>query len=184
MLKIAVIQTSVREGRNGAKVASWVLDKVTSMGLEGVEFGLIDLANYKLPFLGVTPTEEEMKTIKEWQDIHTKYDGFILVLGEYNHNVPGAFKNASDYLMPQLSNKALGYVGYGGLGGARSVMLHRLMAAEQGLATVKRSVHLSIFTDFVNMSEFKPNEEIIMPALKEMTSQVVLWSKALKEIRK
>lgn len=183
MLKIGVVQTSVREGRNGAKVASWAFDKVNSMGHEDVEFGFIDLAEYKLPFLGTKASEEQMNAIKEWQDAHDKYDGFILVLGEYNHNIPGAFKNASDFLKSQVANKVIGYVGYGGLGGARSVMVHRTIAAEQGTATVQRSVHLSLFTDFVNMSEFKPNEAVVLPALNQMVSQLISWSKALKEVR-
>jgi len=57
MLKIGVVLGSVREGRNGLAVANWTVEKAKAFSnAEDVQFELVDLADYDLPFLGKTPT--------------------------------------------------------------------------------------------------------------------------------
>ena len=46
------------------------------------------------------------------------FDGYIFVTGEYNHSIPGALKNAVDYLYREWNNKAAGFVSYGSSGGS------------------------------------------------------------------
>ncbi|CCV63939.1 NADPH-dependent FMN reductase [Alteracholeplasma palmae J233] len=180
MLKIGIISLSVREGRNAVAVSKWVLEQ--SKKRKDAEFELVDLYDYKLPLLGLTPTAQEGKTIKAWQDKMASFDAYIFVTPEYNHSYPGAFKNASDYLKPELQNKVVGYVGYGGLGGIRAIEAHRLVAAEQGLASVQRTVNFMLMSDFVDFAEFKP-AAYHEPIAQEMFDQVILWGNALKTVR-
>jgi len=61
------------------------------------------------------------------------------VTPEYNHGTSGVLKNAIDYLYAEWNNKAVGFVSYGGAGGARASEHLRLVAgrcaADPGEAT-------------------------------------------------
>lgn len=183
MVKIGIILGSVREGRNGKAVADWALEKAAGFNKDiEASYELVDLADYDLPFLGKVPTEEQQKAINDWSEKIASFDGYIFITAEYNHGVAGAFKNALDFLKPEFKNKAVGFIGYGGLGAARSIENLRVIVAEQGLASVQRTVNLSLMTDFLNMSEFKP-AEFHDAELIELLDQLLSWSKALKSIR-
>ena len=55
--------------------------------------------------------------------------GFVSDTPEYNHGVPGAFKNAVDSLGPEWVGKAVGFVSYGADGGVRCVEHWRAIVA-------------------------------------------------------
>lgn len=183
-LKIGIVIGSVRQGRNAEAVANWMYDFATKRN--DAEYELVDLANYKLPFLGEElPTErqEEANTaIKSWSDKMASYDGYIFVTPEYNHAIGGALKNALDYLNPELNNKAAGFVGYGSLGGTRAHENMRLILGELQVADVRTAVTFSLMADFENMSVFKPADYHEGNA-NTMLDQVLAWSGALKTIR-
>jgi NAD(P)H-dependent FMN reductase len=61
-----------------------------------------------------------------WSAKIDSFDGYIFVTAEYNHGIPGALKNAIDYLYKEWNNKAAGFVGYGSAGGVRAVEQLRL----------------------------------------------------------
>lgn len=183
MLKIGVVLGSVREGRNGLAVANWTVEKANEFnGKDGVEFELVDLLDYDLPFLGVNPTAEQAQAIQNWSEKIASFDGYIFVAAEYNHGVAGAFKNALDFLKPEFKNKAVALIGYGGLGAARSIENLRVIVAELGLASTQRNVNFSLMTDFENMSVFTP-AAFHDSELKELLEQLISWSSALKTIR-
>ena len=91
-------------------------------------------------------------------------------------------KNAIDYLFHEWNNKAAGFVGYGGAGGVRAVENLRLVMGEIGIADVRPQVALSMLTDFVNFTTFKPHEQHDK-AVHLMADQVVAWGEALKTLR-
>lgn len=181
-MKIGIIVGSVRQGRNGSAVGQWTYDYALSRKDEGVEYELVELANYDLPLLGTEGTDAQMANIGLWSDKMASFDGYVFITPEYNRALPGAFKNALDYLQPQVNNKAVGYVGYGGLGALSAIQTLRMIAAEQEMADVRTMITFSIITDFENMSVFKPGAHHIDNAVK-MFDQVLSWSKALKTIR-
>jgi len=122
MTKIGIILGSTRPNRNGEQVANWVLDHATRR--DDAEFELIDLRDYPLPHLD----EPMPPSMGQYQHDHTKqwatkiasFDGFVIVTPEYNHGTSGVLKNAIDYLYAEWNNKAVGFVSYGGAGGARA----------------------------------------------------------------
>jgi NAD(P)H-dependent FMN reductase len=105
-----------------------------------------------------------------------------MVTPEYNHSTSGALKNAIDFLYSEWNNKAVGFVSYGALGGARAVEHLRLIAGELQMADVRAQVALSLFTDFENFSELSPTDYQTQ-ALNTMLDQLVAWSKALAPLR-
>ena len=158
MTKIAIILGSTRPGRNGAPVAQWVYDHAKQRS--DADYELIDIADYNLPHLDeVAPPsmgQYSQPHTKRWADRIASFDGFIFVTPEYNHSTSGALKNAIDFLYAEWNNKAAGFVSYGSAGGTRAVEHLRLVMGELQVADVRAQVALSLFTDFINFSEFAP----------------------------
>lgn len=181
-MKIGVIIGSVREARNGAQVGKWLYDFASNRGVDGVEYELVDLKEYELPLLGLTPTDNQAKAIKAWSEKIASFDGFVFVTPEYNRALGGAFKNALDYLKPEVANKAVGFVSYGGLGGSFAIASLRGIVAELQIASVRTMVTFSLMTDFENFSIFKPADYHAANA-NAMLDELTAWATALKTLR-
>jgi NAD(P)H-dependent FMN reductase len=184
MTKIGIIIGSTRPGRNGEAVGKWVHE--VARHRTDAEFELVDLLDYKLPLLDeVYPPAmgryQEPHTL-QWADKIRSLDGFVFVTAEYNHSIPGALKNAIDFLHAEWNNKAVGFVSYGSAGGTRAVEHLRGVAAELQMADVRSQVTLSLATDFEEFSIFKPSD-LQRRALMKVLDQVVNWSKALVPLR-
>lgn len=185
MLRIAIVTGSTRPGRNNEAVVKWVYEIAKQR--KDAEFELVDIAKYSLPLLD----EPAPPVFGQYQHLHTKtwsekiasFDGYVFVTPEYNHSIPGALKNALDYLFREWNNKAAGFVSYGGhAAGGRAVEQLRLILAELMVATVRAQVMLSLFTDFENFSLFKPHARH-EKELHGVLDQVIEWSSALKAMR-
>jgi NAD(P)H-dependent FMN reductase len=184
MTRIGIILGSTRPNRNGEQVANWVLE-IASVR-DDAEFELVDLRDYPLPHLDepLPPSLGQYQNdhTKEWADKIASFDGFVFVTPEYNHSTSGVLKNAIDYLYAEWNNKAVGFVSYGAVGGARAAEHLRLVAAELQMADVRQQVALSLITEFENYSVFKPGDYSV-PALNTMLDQIVAWSTALVSLR-
>jgi NAD(P)H-dependent FMN reductase len=158
MNKIAIILGSTRPDRNGEAVAQWVLEMAKKRS--DVHFELVDVKEHDLPLLDEAIPASQGKYSKEhtkkWAARIAPFDGFVFVTAEYNHGIPGALKNAIDFLFKEWNNKAAGFVSYGSAGGARAVESLRLVMGELMIADVRSQVMFSLATDFVNYTEFKP----------------------------
>jgi NAD(P)H-dependent FMN reductase len=119
---------------------------------------------------------------KAWAAKIASFDGFVIVTPEYNHSTSGVLKNAIDYLYAEWNNKAVGFVSYGGVGGARAAEHLRLVAGELQMADVRQQVALSLLTEFENFSVFRPGD-YNTAALDTLLDQVVAWSNALAPLR-
>ncbi|ANJ12032.1 MULTISPECIES: NADPH-dependent FMN reductase [Streptomyces] len=184
MTKIGIILGSTRPGRNGEAVARWVLDVASKRG--DAEYELVDLLDYKLPHLdeALPPSmgQYSQPHTQEWARKIASFDGFVMVTPEYNHSTSGVLKNAIDYLFAEWNNKAVGFVSYGAMGGARAVEHLRLVAGELQMADVRAQVGLSLFHDFENFSVLKPGDHQV-DALGAVLDQVLAWSGALAPLR-
>jgi NAD(P)H-dependent FMN reductase len=184
MTKIGIILGSTRPGRNGEAVAKWVLDVAKQRA--DAEFELVDLLDYNLPHLdeAVPPSMGQYSRphTLAWAEKIASFDGFIIVTPEYNHSTSGALKNAIDFLFAEWNNKAVGFVGYGSVGGARAVEHLRLVAGELMMADVRAQVTLTLADDFENYSTFVPSERQA-GALAAVLDQTVAWSRALAPLR-
>lgn len=181
-MKLGIVVGSVREGRNGIQVGKFIQEAAVARNTEGVEFELVDLKEFNLPLLGTTPTEAQGASIEAWSKKMASFDGYVFVTPEYNRALGGAFKNALDYLKPEVANKAVGFVSYGGLGGSFAIASLRGIVAELQLASVRTMVTFSLMTDFENFSVFKP-ADFHMANVNGMLDEVISWSKALKSVR-
>ena len=184
MLKIGIILGSTRPGRIGKGVADWVLEQAIKKG--DAHYELVDLQDYNLPLLDESlPAgygQYEKAHTKKWAEKIGSLDGFVFVTAEYNHGLPGALKNALDFIYGEWNNKAAGIVSYGSAGGARAAVNLRQVMGELQLADVRQQVLLTLATDFEDYTVFKPHprhEE----ELAALLSQVNAWAGALKTLR-
>ena len=184
MIRIGIILGSTRPNRNGEQVAQWVYEIASRRS--DAEFELVDLRDYPLPHLDepVPPAmgQYQNEHTKQWAEKIASFDGFVFVTPEYNHSTSGVLKNAIDYLYAEWNNKAVGFVSYGGVGGARAAEHLRLVAGELQMADVRQQVALSLLTEFENFSVFKPGD-YNLAALDTLLDQVVAWSNALAPLR-
>jgi len=167
MLKVAIILGSTRPGRNGEAVSRWIYEIAKKRSDEPIP-----------PSMGQYSKEHT----KTWSTKIDSFDAYVLVTAEYNHGIPGALKNAIDFLFKEWNNKVAGFVGYGSAGGVRSVEQLRLVMAELKVATVRSQVQLSLFTDFENFTKFKP-APFQEKSANTMLDEVIDWGGALKALR-
>jgi NAD(P)H-dependent FMN reductase len=183
-VKIAIVTGSTRPGGNNEAVACWV-NQIAQQRTDA-DFELVDIADYHLPLFDEPMSPMFGKYTKPhtqaWAEKIASFDGFVFVTPEYNHSIPGALKNAIDFLYREWNNKAAGFVSYGGSGGVRAVEHLRLVMAELMVATVRAQVILSLVTDFEHFTSFKPlpQREAEVTA---MLDQLVSWASALKAVR-
>ena len=183
-MRIAIVTGSTRPGRNNIAVAHWVLELAAKR--RDASFELVDIADYELPLLD----EPLPPALGGYSRAHTKrwaakiasFDGYVFVTPEYNHGTSAALKNAIDYLYAEWSDKAAGFVSYGAVGGARAVEHLRSVMGNLMVADVTAQVMLSLFTDFENMSVFRPHPRH-EAQLHSMLDQVIAWAGALKTLR-
>ncbi|MFD2681878.1 NADPH-dependent FMN reductase [Bacillus seohaeanensis] len=177
-LNIGIILGSTREGRVSPQVGEWV--KGIADKREDANYEIVDIADFNLPFLGTTDGTEP--GIADWNEKLASLDGFVFIVQEYNHSITGALKNAIDFAREAWYNKAAGIVSYGSTGGARAAEHLRGILGEIKVADVRTHPTLSLFTDFENMSEFKP-QELHLDNVNAMLDEVTAWSGALKTLR-
>ena len=186
--KIGVIISSTRPTRFGEKPAKWILEHAKARG--DVDAELIDLRDYPLPLFDAPASDFWMPTPNEvaakWQAKLNEFDGFIIVVAEYNRSIPGALKNAIDWAYKPFMKKAVAYVGYGSVGGARAIEHLRNIMTELQAVSVRHAVHIG-GSDFVPImfgqktwEETSPSFDAFVP---EMLDNLVWWTNATKTAR-
>jgi NAD(P)H-dependent FMN reductase len=185
--RIGIVISTTRQGRFGDKAAAWIRDIAANRS--DMAFEVVDLRDYPLPFFDepmspawVTPKNE---VALRWAKKIAQLDGFIFVAAEYNHGVPAVLKNALDYAYKEFNRKPAAYVGYGGVGAARSIEHLRLINIELQMAPTRSSVHIG-GADFIGMFlEGKTFADMphLEPKAREMLDELAWWVQALKVAR-
>ena len=79
--------------------------------------------------------------VQKWTQKIAEGDAFIFATPEYNHGPSAVLKNAFDYVGKEWNKKAVGFVSWGTVGGARAIQQLRLSTIEAQMASVRVSVH-------------------------------------------
>lgn len=188
-IHLQVIVGSTRPGRFSEKPAKWIFQKAKE--LKDAEVELLDLREYPLPFYNepLSPSSLEKYSsdvADKWARKVSEADGYIIVTPEYNHGYSAVLKNALDFAYYPWNGKAVGFVSYGGVSGARSVEQLRLVAIELQMAPVRNTVHIPVKL----FSELKEKEQVTVADFSSIDSyaegflqQLIWWTRALKEAR-
>jgi NAD(P)H-dependent FMN reductase len=138
-LKIIAIYGSVRRERQGIRAARFIVERCRARGHDVV---LIDPVEYQLPLLDRMYKEYPRggaPDVLEKVASHVRSaDGYIIVSGEYNHNVPPALSNLLDHFLEEYFWKPSAILCYsaGAYGGVRAAIALRSMLGELGMASI------------------------------------------------
>jgi NAD(P)H-dependent FMN reductase len=184
MAHIQVIVGSTRPGRVGRKIADWFLSQAQVP--EGSTVEIVDLADINLPLLDEPVSamwdQYSKDHTKAWAEIIAKADGFVFVTAEYNHGVPGALKNAIDYLYKEWAYKPVAFVGYGGMGATRSIEHLVGTASELRMFPLKSRVHvLDVWAALDDNDQVKP--ELARGDATALLQEVATVADATKNLR-
>jgi NAD(P)H-dependent FMN reductase len=189
MIKIALIIGSTRPNRFADVPAQWILDGAKSRADFTTE--TLDLRDHPLTFFAepISPAFSggvfSSPAAEAWRHKIGGYDGFIILAAEYNHGPTAVLKNALDSAFLEWQNKPVGFVGYGGVGGARAVEQLRLNAIELQMAPIRNAVHIGIepFLGVLQQNRTLDSYEYLNQSRTAMFDQLVWWAKALKAAR-
>lgn len=137
-MKLAIILGSTRQGRLGARIATWVMQTASAMN---ADTELLDLKEIQLPFYDEPKTPDDLggkyshPAAQLWHDKIKAADRIIFITPEYNHSYPGVLKNAVDHLAGVWKNKPYLIVSYsaGAWAGVRAAMQLRALLDYMGL---------------------------------------------------
>ncbi|MEU3711271.1 NADPH-dependent FMN reductase [Streptomyces catenulae] len=182
-LRLALINSSVREGRFGPTVTNWVNSLAKER--DDLQVDLIDLADHTLPYeLSPNPRAEVAETLAKVSPRLADADVFLVVTPEYNHSFPASLKSLIDWHRTEWGAKPVGFVSYGGLaGGLRSVEQLRTVFAELHAVTVRDVVSFhNCWGQFDETGALKDPTAAIAAATT-LFDQLVWWGLALREAR-
>ncbi|MEQ1901393.1 MAG: NAD(P)H-dependent oxidoreductase [Devosia sp.] len=186
--KIAVIIGSIRPNRQGDKPAGWIAKLAQESSHFDVE--IVDLKDYPLPLFDAPASDFWMPTPNDvaakWQAKLNEFDGYIIVTAEYNRSIPGALKNAIDWAYKPFMKKAVAYVGYGTVGGARAVEHLKNVMGELQAVSVRHGVHVG-GSDFMPVVMGQKTWDDVLPGqvpfTKDMFDNLAWWTNATRAAR-
>ena len=182
--RIGIILGSTRPGRRGDQIAAWTLD--LARAASGTDSVPVDLADHDLGNLDEpgNPNHQQYQHphTHAWAELIDGLDGYVFLTPEYNHSIPGALKNALDYVYREWNDKAAGIISYGGhASGVRAAQALRLVLAELQVATVRTQPAIALLPSFAT-GTFVPQDGL-ETAVHTMLGQLLAWSAALREVR-
>jgi len=187
--KLVIIVGSVRDGRFGPVVASWVAEQARMRG--GFEIDVVDLADVDLPLAlpaespkyagDAYPRPESMADLTGRLDAA---DAFIVVTPEYNHSYPASLKAAIDWHFTQWAAKPIAFVSYGGAAGGRHAVLHlENVLTELHAVTIREGLCFINYWENFDFENGQPNDEMAPGYAKTMLEQLAWWATALRTAR-
>lgn len=184
--KIAVIIGSTRKTRFADIPAQWMLKQAQARDDMDVE--IVDLRDFALPFFDEPASNAYMPSSDPaavaWQKKIAGYDGYIFVVAEYNHSLPGPLKNALDQAYVEWARKPMAAIAYGSMGGARALEHLRMVAVELQMVPVRNAVHIGggdfwkVHPGMGGSGNLADIEGVIAPASKALLDDIVWWAGA------
>ena len=186
---IAVITASTRSIRFADLVAPWVTGQLEAR--DDLRVLPLDLRDHPLPFYdnekspALTPRDYPTAEQRELGGLLDSADGFLIIANEFNHGYSAALKNTLDHFSVEFHRKAVSFIGYGNVGGARAIEQLRQVGNELELATLRHALHI-LPTQFPLIRDEATRAEALAslaPRLTQVTDDLVWWSGALAAAR-
>jgi len=186
-LKLVIVIGSVREGRFGPVVASWIAGQAREHG--GFVVEVIDLADLDIPLSLPAASPKYAGDNYPWPSgmaaltsALESADAVLLITPEYNHSYPASLKAAIDWHFTHWTAKPVGFVSYGGAAGGRHAVLHlENVLTELHAVTIRDG--LSFPNYFTQWSDGRPLDTEAPAYAKVMLDQLAWWAAALRTAR-
>jgi NAD(P)H-dependent FMN reductase len=189
---IALLIGSGRRNRFADHPARWLTARLAER--RTITTSVIDIRDVELPFYDAdTPPAKARRDyrgdaqLERFATAVDAADGFVLLTPEYNHGYPARLKNAIDHVFVEFNRKAIGFVGYGNVGGARAIEQLRSVSIELEMASSRHSVNIMGETMAALRDPHADAEEIFSPyglRLDAMLDDLTWWAAALAEARR
>jgi len=146
MLNIKIIIGSTRPNRFSEHAGAWIYE--IAKARTDMEVEVLDLRDYPMPFYNepISPSyimgEYPNPEVNNWAKKIAEADGFIIVAPEYNRGPSAVLKNSLDSISKEWKYKAITFVGYGSVGGGRSIEQLRLNSVELWMTPTRNAVHI------------------------------------------
>lgn len=183
---IAILYGSTRPARLGVRVVKWVDQLLKAAGHETV---IVDQAEIGLPMLE-TPFHhyenpaDAPDNVRETAQTLTNADGYVVVVGEYNHAIqPGLANLLSHYHRGQFGYKPslIASYSYGVYAGVRAATLIRPMLAELGTVSIPTTIAVGSIVDSLDEAGTPQNERLVdygKGAVRELSYYVAALAEA------
>ena len=185
--QLVIIVGSVREGRFGPVVASWVAQQADLHGVFEVE--VVDLAEIDVPL--ALPAASPKHAGDDYPrpagmaaltSALTNADAFVVVTPEYNHSYPASLKAAIDWHFTQWAAKPVAFVSYGGAAGGRHAVLHlENVLTELHAVTVRDGLAFPNY--FTSWQDGRPLDPGSAGYARTVLDQLAWWAIALRSAR-
>jgi NAD(P)H-dependent FMN reductase len=180
-MKLGIVIGSVREGRVSTNLAAWVAAEAKKR--DGVEVELIDLKDYQLPFFAeaispqYNPDRKPEGEVKRWLDKLAEQDAYIFVTPEYNRSIPGALKNAIDFVAYEMAKKPVAIATHGSTEGAQAVAAMRMIIPAVLAVTTPTFVGISYMgaQSITDQGEFGGDEAEMRTGLLQKVLEELAW---------
>jgi NAD(P)H-dependent FMN reductase len=185
---LVIIVGSVRAGRFGSVVASWVAERAREH--EEFDVDVVDLAEFEIPLaLPADPPKYAGDSYPRPAGMAsltsrlTAADAFVVVTPEYNHSYPASLKAAIDWHFTQWTAKPVAFVSYGGAAGGRHAVLHlENVLTELHAVTIRDGVAFPNY--FTAWQDGEPLDAQAPGYAKTMLDQLGWWAGALAAARR
>jgi NAD(P)H-dependent FMN reductase len=189
MINIGLIIGSTRPNRFADIPAHWLLQGVRAH--PELEVHMLDLREQDLPFFAepfspsITHGVYSHPAAEAWRQKVGRCDAFVATVAEYNHGPTAVLKNAFDSAYLEWNRKPIGFIGYGGVGGARAIEHLRGIAIELQMAPSKFEVNIgyepfvSVLTQGKSLDDF----DFLGRSRTAMFNDLIWWARALKAAR-
>ncbi|WP_237207875.1 NADPH-dependent FMN reductase [Rothia nasimurium] len=153
MARIGLILGSTRPTRISPVVGTWAQERLAALGNHTYE--IIDLAEQNLPLFDEPASPKsgapyQHQHTRDWSELVSGFDGFVVVLPEYNGGLPAVLKNAMDYLFAEWKDKPVAVVSYGFGAGMKAAAQFELACPNYGLVLVPAAVNIKLGRDMYN----------------------------------
>ncbi|MFH8440945.1 NADPH-dependent FMN reductase [Streptomyces sp. NPDC018026] len=185
--KLVIVVGSVREGRFGPVVGSWVAEQARRHG--GFEVEVVDLADIDVPL--ALPAESPKYAGDSYPrpagmaaltSALAGADAFVVVTPEYNHSYPASLKAAIDWHFTQWTAKPVAFVSYGGAAGGRHAVLHlENVLTELHAVTIRDGLAFPNY--FTAWQDGQPLDDAAPGYAKTLLEQLAWWAGALRTAR-
>jgi len=190
MINIKTILGSTRQGRTSEKILPWIQSIFAKN--DELQNDVLDLREYALPFYndpGVPSMVHDgaypQEAVRALASKIKEADAFLIITPEYNHAPAAVLKNALDSICAEWGRKPVGFVSYGGVGGARAVEQLRPIATELQMMPIRSAVHIFAPWDLIDESGLIP-EKALAPYTDSLINELndlLWWARALKAAR-
>ena len=185
MLRIAVFYGSVRSERQGIKAARFITEEIRQ---RGHDVRLVDAVEHGLPLLDRMYKEYPKGSAPEMLErvarVVIAADAYVVVTGEYNHNVPPALVNLLDHFLEEYFWKPSAVVSYssGSFGGVRAAVMLREMLAEMGMSSIPSTLPVPRVQDAFD-EQGRPKDEAWHKRAAKFLAELEWYAEALRDAR-